>query len=440
MLVHCGKERGRDAAAQRRLGLRSKHRGGLRAALRRLRGPLDSPGFRRLAGGKAVSYLGDWLTLAALVGWIYSVTSSTASVAALMVVRLVPPIAGGTLVASLLDRVPRERALLLGQVASASAVAGALVGMLEGSRVLVFAATALFGFCAPIGYSAASALVPRVVAQDRLAPANALLAMGQEAAMASGALAAGLMLSAGTAPAALCGALVAYAVALALYSRVRPDAASAPRARAGSGLLAGLRYVAVRPTLLLVVSGFALSTLATGLTNATLPRFLDGLGLGPGAYGFAIAALAAGFVVGEGAVGLAGARVGPRWLGYGTGAMAVLFVALALAPQPAIALALLVGIGCVNGVGEVVLPTVVQREAAPEYHGRLFGLASTAVRTTMLGAFAAAPLVNALGPPRVAILGSALVLAVVSAVVLAGTSSRRPDFVAAPGRVTARRT
>src|SRR5437868_9434512 len=93
----------------------------------RLGGPLGFPAFRRLVGGKAVSYFGDWLVLAGLIGWIYHVTGSTGSVAALMVVRLIPPIVGGGFAASLLDRVPRERALLVGQLASATAVAAALV-------------------------------------------------------------------------------------------------------------------------------------------------------------------------------------------------------------------------------------------------------------------------------------------------------------------------
>jgi hypothetical protein len=105
--------------------------------------------------------------------------------------------------------------------------------------------------------------------------------------------------------------------------------------------------------------------------------------------------------------------------------MAALFAALALAPHAAVALAALVAIGCVSGIGEVVVPTLVQRETPPEFHGRLFGLTQTAMRTTMLGAVAAAPLVNQLGPPRIAILASALVLAAAAAVVLAATPTRR---------------
>ena len=47
------------------------------------------------------------------------------------------------------------------------------------------------------------------------------------------------------------------------------------------------------------------ATTATGLANATLPRFLSGSGgLGPGGYGFGIAALATGLMLGETVIGL----------------------------------------------------------------------------------------------------------------------------------------
>ena len=52
--------------------------------------------------------------------------------------------------------------------------------------------------------------------------------------------------------------------------------------RRHGGLLEGLAYVARRRALAVVVGGFALVTLGTGLVNATLPKFTSGLGLGAG--------------------------------------------------------------------------------------------------------------------------------------------------------------
>ena len=47
----------------------------------RLLEPLRVPSFRHLAGGKLVSQLGDWITVAALVGWIWEETGSVSQVA-----------------------------------------------------------------------------------------------------------------------------------------------------------------------------------------------------------------------------------------------------------------------------------------------------------------------------------------------------------------------
>src|ERR687887_295732 len=105
----------------------------------RLRRPLRSPSFRRLVLGKSISYLGDWLMVAVLVGWVYESTSSVAQVALLMAVRLVPPIVGGGFAASLVDRLPRRSVLVWSEVACAATIAGALVGVIAGSRVVVFA-------------------------------------------------------------------------------------------------------------------------------------------------------------------------------------------------------------------------------------------------------------------------------------------------------------
>ena len=111
----------------------------------RLERPLRSSSFRRLALGKSISYLGDWLMVAVLVGWVYQSTSSVSQVALLMAIRLVPPIVGGGLAASLVDRLPRVRVLVWSEAACGATIAGALVGVVAGSRPLVFAFVGLCG-------------------------------------------------------------------------------------------------------------------------------------------------------------------------------------------------------------------------------------------------------------------------------------------------------
>lgn len=371
----------------------------------RLERPLRSQSFRRLALGKSISYLGDWLMVAVLVGWVYQSTSSVSQVALLMAIRLVPPIVGGGLAASLVDRLPRRRVLIWSEAASAATIAGALVGVLVGSRPIVFAFVGLCGLVAMVSTVAGNALIPMVVEQEELAAANGIHAVGQEAAMALGAVAGGLTLAVGGAPAGLAANLASYGIALFLFLRIRVSEEQGERhaaARRG-GLIDGLRYVLHRRALTVVVGAFALGTLATGLVNATLPKFTTNLGLGASGYGWALAALACGMIAGEALTGAIAERVEPRWLGTGLAAMGCLFFAFAWSGSVIIALLLLMAFGVANGFTEVVMMTAIHQEADTTYQGRVFGVGSTIWRTTMLGAVALAPVINALASPAQAI-------------------------------------
>jgi MFS family permease len=244
--------------------------------------------------------------------------------------------------------------------------------------------------------------------------------------MGVGALAAGIALSTSGAVLALVVDLATFVVAALLYWTIRVRPGAQVLDQADSGLRAGFRYLLRRKALLVVVCAFAAATLATGLTNATLPRFLDGeLHMGAGAYGYGLSALAWGLAAGQAVVGFT--RVGhsaSRWIGAALIAMAVLFVTLAETTHAPTALLVLALIGFVDGTTDVLFDTIVQREADPRYYGRVFGFASAFITTTMMTAVAASPLLNHVGTPRAVILFAGLFLLVAAAVALVGT--RRP--------------
>jgi MFS family permease len=396
----------------------------------RLERPLRSPSFRRLALGKSISYLGDWLMVAVLVGWVYESTSSVSQVALLMAIRLVPPIVGGGLAASLVDRLPRRSVLVWSEAACAATILGALVGVMAGSRPIVFAFVGLCGLVSMVSTIAGNALIPMLVEQDELAAANGIHAVGQEAAMALGAVAGGLTLALGGATAGLAANLASYGIALFLFVRIRVADEGGRRTNKRGGLIDGLRYVLGRRALAVVVGGFALGTLATGLVNATLPKFTAGLGLGASGYGWALAALACGMIAGEALTGAIAERVEPRWLGAGLAAMGCLFFAFAWSGSTLIALVLLTTFGVANGFTEVVMMTAIHQEADATYQGRVFGVGSTIWRTTMLGAVALAPVVDAVASSAQAITLAAGFL-LVGAIVVQVTLRPSPQTAAA---------
>jgi hypothetical protein len=390
---------------------------------KRLLAPLQVGSYRLLLSGRLVSHLGDWLTLAALVGWIYERTGSTANVALLMLVRLGPPILGSGAASVVVDRLPKGRLLGRIELTRGLVVGLALVFVSQDFTFGVYAALALSGGLAAVENAAAGALVPALLPADQLAPANAGLEIAKDAAMAVGAVTGGFALTrVGVVPALAVDAAT-FVVAGALLSRLVVPATAL--AAAESSARSALRYVLGRRRLLLLMLSFSAATIATGLANATLPRFLGGPHqLGGGGYGYGMAALAAGLALGEATVGLA--RVGPesgRWMGIGLLILSALFVVLGMTHHGPSALFFLGAIGFVDGTTDVLFSTLVQRETEPGYRGAAFGFAGALMTTTMMGAFAVAPLLNAIARPGTVLLSASSFLVVGGLIAL--TAMRR---------------
>lgn len=390
----------------------------------RLLEPLRTPSYRVLAAGKLVSHAGDWITLTALVGWVYDTTGSTGQASLLLLARLAPPVLGGGIAALVVDRLPKQRLLVWIELARGLAIAGALYGVVSGDRTTVFAALAASGGLAAISNACVPSLLPSLLPQEQLASANAGLGIAKDGAMAAGALGSALILSSIGVAAALIVDVGTFAVALVLFGLIRAPllrGREEQKRRESSGAGA-FRYVVSRRWLLVLVFSFAAATLATGLTNATLPRLLeDKLGFGPGGYAFGIAALATGLALGQALVGFA--RVGEtagRWIGAGLLVMAGLFSVLGLVDHAPTALLVLGAIGFVDGTTDVLFETVVQREADPRHYGAVFGFSYAFITMTMMGAVALAPLVNSIVEPGVAILGAGALLVGAGAIALLG--------------------
>lgn len=406
----------------------------------RLLEPLRTSSYRVLAAGKLVSHAGDWITLTALVGWVYDTTGSTGQASLLLLARLAPPVLGGGIAALVVDRLPKQRLLVWIELARGVAVAGALYGVVSGDRTVVFAALAASGGFAAISNACVPSLLPSLLPAEQLASANAGLGIAKDGAMAAGALGSALILSSVGVASALVVDVGTFAVSLALFSLIRaPLARGAERQRREAPRGSALRYVVSRRWLLVLVFSFAAATLATGLTNATLPRLLeDKLGFGAGGYGFGIAALATGLALGQALVGFArvGATAG-RWIGAGLLVMAGLFGVLGLVDHGPTALLVLGAIGFVDGTTDVLFETVVQREADPRRYGAVFGFSYAFITMTMMGAVALAPLVNGLVQPGVAILGAGGLLVVAGAIALLGmpatAEAHRPGGVLRDG-------
>lgn len=393
----------------------------------RLLAPLGRPELARLTAGKFVSQVGDWLTIVALVGWVYSRGASTSTVALLLLVRMAPPVVGGSLAVFVVERLSVSRLLPVVELARGLIVCVALLATLSGSESLVIATLALSGILAALSAAATPAVLPSIVAPNALVAANAAIGMTKSLAMAVGAGGGALALAQFGVVTSLAIDIATFAVAFTLFARLRiADAPRAPiRGRSGRRF-ERIRYLAAHPQTGLLIVCFSVATFATGLTNASLPRFFDHLGGPAASYGFAIGALAVGLTAGELFVAsVSGEAATPRWIGLGLLGMAALFAMMAGTTQVAMAVLLLAGVGFIDGTTDVFFDTTLQATTEPSRLATVFGASAATMATTMVAGVATAPLLAGILAPAIVFAVVAAALAAAGVIGLLATSLRR---------------
>ena len=343
----------------------------------------QSRNVRLLLTGLGASEAGDWLYNLALLALVYDRTGSSTWIALTTAARILPVVVLGPLGGALADRVDR-RVLMIGAdiVRAAGMAILAAVAALHGPMVAVPALAALCSAASVVYAPSVLAVLPRLVDDDGLAAANASrVSITCLCVVAGPAFGAVLLLFGSPAIAfAVNGAtfLVGGAIVSLLPREAlrRPVAAAdAPPATLVSGIRSG--WAALRgygDSLTLVGADFIASAVYGSLT-VLFVLLGDRFGLGAGGYGYLIAALGGGSVLGTGlASSAAGAERPVRALGIAVVAIGAPLPLLAFAGglPAAIALAGIVGAGSI--VTEVVADTCLQRELPADTFASAYGL------------------------------------------------------------------
>ena len=365
---------------------------------RAYRDVLAIPGVRALIGASAASQIGNWLYNAALLGYVYGATHSAGWVGAATICRLVPYVLLGPFGGAVADRYPRRAVLLAGdalRVLVMAALAATVAS--SGPVALVIAFTALASAAGCAERPAAMALLPRLVGEARLGPANALLHTVQDLGVLIGPAIGAILLGVAPAWIAFLANGATFAISALLISTMRPDAAPAGVRASGVAQLAGglrtVRTTAFAPWLIVIV---AMVEFTYGAQTVQLVVYATrSLGLGSGGYGVLLTAAGAG--------GLVSALVNGR-LSTSRRVSLIVIVAgsLACATQLAYAgvqmLAIAVAVTVIGNaalvscevVGETALARIVPREAL----GRVIGtFNAVSVAAMIAGAVLASVLV-----------------------------------------------
>ena len=228
--------------------------------------------FALLWTGGLVSIAGDWVLNAALPFFVYERTGSTIATAGMIVAELAPGVVMGSIAGVFVDRWDRKHVLVVSNVLQAATAAALLVVTRPELLWVVYAVAAVQSVVASFSVPAEGALLPTLVRDADLVPANALNALNNRIGRLVGAPVGGLLLAAGGLHGVVVVDCVSFLLAAALVAPIRAPRRVAAEGGADVALAAsagavfvhewreGMRLIRVDRTLLVLFGVLGLMT------------------------------------------------------------------------------------------------------------------------------------------------------------------------------------
>jgi predicted MFS family arabinose efflux permease len=373
-----------------------------------IRQALHEPLFRRLLAALAISQTGNWLYNVALLAVVYERTHSATWVAVTTAARVVPIVVCGPFGGVVADRCDRRRVMIASDTIQAGAML-VLAGVAAAGWPIVLAPVlaGLATVAASPYPSCVAATTPRLVAEDRLAGANAARSAVGSACIVVGPALGGLLMATTSSVAAFVANAASFALSALLVAslpagdRFAPVATEqgADRPRLLGDLAAGVRALRGSPVALRLVGADISCSVVYGAQTVLFVLVARSLGYGADGYGWLLAGCGLGGVLGTAVAARAADAHRPRLVL----ALALLAVAVPL-PLLVVTHSILVALllAMVGGAGailvEVLADTGLQRCLDEEVLGRAYGFAlPAAIAGIVVGSLLAAPLVALLG-------------------------------------------
>lgn len=374
--------------------------------------------------GQLVSQLGSQAFVVGTMFWIKHATESASAMGLVMMLGTLPYVLFATIGGVVADRASRKRI-----VVTCDAIAGVAVLSLSALMawmpdatgllvVFVCVVSAILGAVGAFFHPAIIAVTPTLVPGDRLGAANSLREASGDVAALIGQAIGGVAFRLLGAPLLFLVDGISYAfasVSTSLANIPHPCVDDAPRPNVRDQLRAGLVFVREQRGLGSLVLVSTIANFFAAPFVVVLPFFVeDTLGVSSDWFGYLIASLGAGGLVGYALAGTTSrARGAPTLLACLLG-MSVCIGALAWATTPIRAAVLLVLAGLFGAVFNVGVVTLMQARTPDAFRGRVFGLVQTlAMAATPVAMAVAGVVTDAVGrDARIAMVvcGAALVV------------------------------
>ncbi len=404
-----------------------------------------------------ISLAGDWALQIGLPIYVYVQTRSTLATGIMFMTALLPGLLFGSVAGVFADRWNRRRLMVAANLLSAACLLPLLLVTSSDTLWIVYPVAFIAGTIEQFFTPAERALLPALVGDELLVPANALSALNMNASRLIGPPLGGLVAGVwGLAGVALVDS-ASFLLAALLLALIRVAPVSSAPASAGvsegntqrAGVLhewiEGLRLILHSRALRVLLAFTLITSFGEGVFGTLLPPFVAAvLHGGAPELGYLMGGQAVGGLLGSLIVGRVAKGAQPRAL-IGLGAMGlglgdlVIFNYPRLYPQvaPGIVFFAAVGIPAVCiGIGT---NTLVQRIVGDAYRGRVFATSMAVMALAMLGGAATA---GAFGD-RLGILlvlniqGGVYTLAGVMALLLLGTTAHPKSASASPTALAA---
>jgi predicted MFS family arabinose efflux permease len=358
-------------------------------------GVLRRPGVGRLTVLELVSSTGDWLLVIGLPIYLYALTRSTLTAAVAMLVELVAGLAAGQFGGLLVDHFPRRPLLAAANAAQGLALLPLVAVHGRGDIWIVYVVGAAESALGTVTGPAGQALLPSLVTEQELVPANTLIGVASDIAKLVGASAAGVALSIDGLAGLVLADAATFAMAVALLV-IRFPGHEPPRSETATlhapwqawidGFRVARRTREVASSLVLVVLNQLAQGIALALVVAFIVTDLHRSSTDVGIFrGFQ--------VIGTLPTGLwlaaYGRRVAPETL-LKASLLGAGFIELLMWNGPIVThwfgyyLILEVLVGIPGMAGFVAFISILQKATPDSHRGRIFALAGAASNTALL--------------------------------------------------------
>jgi MFS family permease len=368
---------------------------------------LSNGNYTRLWLGGLISLIGDWALIVGLPIYIFLLTGSVLALSITLLAASLPPALVGSVAGVFVDRWDHKRTMVVTNLLLALGLLPLLLMRSADLVWIVYLVAFVEGTLEQFFLPAQNALLPQLVAEERLVSANSLIAVSGNLARLIGPALGGLI----AAQLGLNGIVLIDAgsfllAALMIAGIVTPRAIPQPAAPSETAIerekrgivhvwrewIGGLRIIVGQRTLTVLLTLFAIVSLGEGVFGVLYPVYVyQALRGGAQEIGTLMSAQAVGGLIGGLLVGWAGGRMMSRWA---IGACAALFGLIDLAifnaptlvpfgeslagaeigvPLLWIVVGLFVAVG-IPGLGAMTgTQSLLQARAPDAYRGRIFG-------------------------------------------------------------------